>query len=138
MNDTIRKLIKQNETPGDFTYAKFSDAELELAQRELNLTLPLQYVQFLRTYGHGGICGVCTDGVGLDGSLVFLENTIEYRSEGLPEHLIVIENADEWLYCLDAISGKVVSWDMSGYIKDEYESFDEYLVGQMRDAIENL
>ena len=64
----------------------------------MDLILPSQYVEFLKTYGHGGICGVCTDGIGLDGSYVFVENTLEYRAEGLQENLIVIENADEWLY----------------------------------------
>ena len=50
----------------------------------------------------------------------------------------MIENADEWLYCIDANTGKVVSWDMSGFIKEEYDSFDDYLIGQMNDAIENM
>jgi len=60
------------------------------------------------------------------------------RAEGLPENLIVIENADEWLYCIDASTGKVVSWDMSGFIKEEYDSSDDYLIDQMNDAIENM
>ena len=138
MNDNIKSLITKHEEPGDFSYAKATDSELELAEKELNLTLPSQYVEFLKTYGHGGICGVCTDGIGLDGSYVFVENTLEYRAEGLPENLIVVENADEWLYCIDANTGKVVSWDMSGFIKEEYDSFDDYLIGQMNDAIENM
>ena len=138
MKDSIRTLITKYEEPGDFTYAKATDSELELAEKEIDLTLPSQYVKFLKTYGHGGICGVCTDGIGLDGRYVFVENTLEYRAEGLPENLIVIENADEWLYCIDANTGKVVSWDMSGFIKEEYDSFDDYLIGQMNDAIENM
>lgn len=138
MNDSIKALITKYEEPGDFTYAKVTDPELELAEKELGLTLPLQYVAFLKAYGHGGICGVCTDGIGLDGSYVFVENTLEYRAEGLPETLIVIENADEWLYCIDSNTGKIVSWDMSGFIKDEYDSFDNYLIDQMKDAIENM
>ena len=36
MNDTIRNLIAQYEEPGDFTYAKVTDIELELAEKELN------------------------------------------------------------------------------------------------------
>lgn len=106
MNDIIKSLITKYEEPGDFTYAKATDSELELAEKELDLTLPSQYVEFLKTYGHGGICGVCTDGIGLEGSYVFVENTLEYRAEGLPENLIVIENADEWLYCIDANTGQ--------------------------------
>ena len=90
MKDLIRTLISKYEEPGDFTYAKATDSELELAEKELDLILPSQYVEFLKTYGHGGIRGVCTDGIGLDGSYVFVENTLEYRAEGLPENLIVI------------------------------------------------
>ena len=40
--------------------------------------------------------------------------------------------------CLDCNTGKVVSWDFSGYIKDEYDSFDDYLIDKMNSAIENL
>ena len=138
MNDTIRNLIAQYEEPGDFTYAKVTDIELELAEKELNLSLPAEYVEFLKTYGHGGICGCCTDGIGLDGSYIFVENTLEYRSEDLPNNYIVIENADEWLYSIDANTEKVISWDMGGFIKEEYDSFDEYLLDRMNDAIENM
>ena len=59
MKDSIRTLITKYEEPGDFTYAKATDSELELAEKELNLTLPSQYVKFLKTYGHGGICAGC-------------------------------------------------------------------------------
>ncbi len=138
MNDSIKELIAQYEKPRDFTYAKVTEPELELAEKELNLTLPTQYIEFLKQYGHGGICGVCTDGIGLDGSYIFVENTLEYRAEGLPNHLIVIENVDEWLFCLDSNTGKVVSWDMSGFIKEEYETFDDYLIDQMNEAIDNM
>lgn len=138
MNEAIKSLISEYEEPGDFTYARVTDIELETAEKELNLTLPQEYVEFLKNYGHGGICGCCTDGIGLDGSYVFVENTLEYRMEGLPESYIVIENADEWLYCIDANTGAVVSWDMSGYIQMEYNSFDEYLLDRMNDGIENM
>ena len=138
MNDSLKKLISKYEEPGDFTHAKVTDIELELAEKELGLTLPVEYVEFLKSYGHGGISGCCTEGIGLDGSYIFVENTLEYRTEGLPENYIVIENADEWLYCLDANTGKVMSWDMSGFTKEEYNSFDEYLMDQVNNAIDNM
>lgn len=138
MNDKIKALICQYEEAGDFTYAKVNEIEMANAEKELKGKIPEQYKDFLELFGHGGICGVCTDGVGLDGSYVFLDNTLKYRGEGLPDNYIVIENANEWVYCIDMETGKVISWDMSGYIKEEYDSFDEYLLDQMEDAIENI
>lgn len=63
---------------------------------------------------------------------------MEYRADELPENLVVIENVDEWLMCLDCKTEKVVSWDYTGYIKEEYDSFDDYLIDQMNNAIENM
>ncbi len=40
--------------------------------------------------------------------------------------------------CIDCNTGKVVSWDYNGYIKEEYDCFDDYLTDQMNIAIENL
>ena len=138
MNKTIIQTIKQYEERGDFTYAKVTDEMIASAQQQLGIALPEQYINFLKSYGHGGIGGVDTLGVGLDGSLVFVEETMEYREYGLPDNFIVIENIDEWLYCIDSNTQKVVSWDPSGYVKEEYGCFDDYLIDQMNSAIENL
>ena len=66
------------------------------------------------------------------------EYGIKYREDGLPGNLLVVENCDEWLYCIDADSGEVVSW----YFDDEqcvdYPCFDDYLVDRLNDAVENL
>ncbi|MEE0663959.1 MAG: SMI1/KNR4 family protein [Collinsella bouchesdurhonensis] len=95
---------------------------------------------FLRKYGHGGIGGVTVFGVELDGSMVFAEETEEYRPDGLPDGLVVVENCDERLYCIDCSSGKVVSWspyDGDGVV-EVYEDFDSHLLGRFNDAIENM
>ena len=138
MNDVIKGLIQEHMEEGDFTFAQVSDKVIEEAEMTLGVNLPGQYIAFLKEYGHGGIGGMCTLGVGLDGSSVFLEETLDYRCSGLPDNLVVIENCDEWLYCIEAETGKIVSWDMTGFIKPEYDCFDDYLLDQMRDAIENL
>ena len=31
-----------------------------------------------------------------------------------------------------SIAGKIVSWDFSGYIQEEFEDFDEYLIDEER------
>ncbi len=108
------------------------------AEEKLGVKLPDQYVDYIKMFGHGGIAGLEILGVGLTGRMIFVDSTLEYRADELPENLVVIENVDEWLMCLDCNTGKVVSWDFTGYIKDEYESFDDYLIDQMNNAIENM
>ena len=138
MNDSILKTIKKYEIKGDFNYASVTDDMISEAENKLGVKLPDQYVDYIKMFGHGGIAGLEILGVGLTGRMIFVDSTLEYRADELPENLVVIENVDEWLMCLDCNTGKVVSWDFTGYIKDEYDSFDDYLIDQMNNAIENM
>lgn len=138
MNDSILKTIKKYEIKGDFNYASVTDDMISEAEEKLGVKLPDQYVDYIKMFGHGGIAGLEILGVGLTGRMIFVDSTLEYRADELPENLVVIENVDEWLMCLDCNTGKVVSWDFTGYIKDEYDSFDDYLIDQMNNAIENM
>ncbi|MBQ6638824.1 MAG: SMI1/KNR4 family protein [Lachnospiraceae bacterium] len=131
-------MIKKYEQKGDFNYSLVSDEMLLNAEEILNVKLPEQYKDYIKMFGHGGIASLEIMGVGLTGKMLFLESTLEYRGEGLPENLVVIENVDDYLTCIDCKTEKVVSWDFSGYIKEEYKSFDEYLMDQMNSAIENI
>ena len=138
MNDSILKTIKKYEVKGDFNYASVTDDMISEAEDKLGVKLPDQYVDYIKMFGHGGIAGLEILGVGLTGRMIFVDSTLEYRAEELPENLVVIENVDEWLMCLDCNTEKVVSWDFTGYIKEEYDSFDDYLIDQMNNAIENM
>ena len=138
MNDTIKKLIKQYEKNGDFNYASVTDEIINSAEQKLNLKLPAEYTDYIKSYGHGGIAGIEILGVGLTGRLLFVDTTLEYRQEDLPLNLVVIENIDEYLVCIDCNNNKIVSWDFTGFINEEADSFDEYLIEQMNNAIENL
>ena len=102
------------------------------------VSLPEQYLAFLDGYGRGGLDGLEILGVGLDGSIAFLDETLEYREFGLPSNLVAIENCDEWLECIDCDSGEVVSWDMGGEIIPTSPSFDDFLMDRIENAIENL
>ncbi len=108
------------------------------AEHILNVKLPEQYISFLKLFGHGGIGGIETLGIGKTGRFIFADMTMDYREEDLPANLVVIENVDEWLNCIDCNTEKIVSWDFSGYIKEDYECFDDYLIDQMESAIENM
>ncbi len=138
MNDIILNTIKKYEVKGDFNYASVTDDMISDAEEILGVKLPNQYVDYIKMFGHGGIAGVEILGVGLTGKMIFVESTLEYRADDLPGNLVVIENVDEWLMCLDCDTGKVVSWDFTGYMKEEYDSFDDYLMDQMNNAIENI
>lgn len=138
MNSLIFEMINKYEQPGDFTHAIVTDKMIAEAEFRLNVRLPKQYVDFLQSYGHGGIGGLEVMGVGLTGRMIFVDTTINYRSEDLPANLVVIENVDEWLTCIDCNTGKIVSWDFSGYIKEDYNCFDDYLIDQMSSVIENM
>ncbi|MDO4961408.1 MAG: SMI1/KNR4 family protein [Eubacteriales bacterium] len=138
MNTCIIETIKKYEEPGDFTHYAVTDEILTTAETVLNVKLPEQYISFLKMFGHGGICGLEVMGVGLTGRMIFVDTTLDYRDEGLPDNLVAIENVDEWLTCIDCNTGKIVSWDFSGYIKEDYMCFDDYLMDQMNSAIENM
>ena len=106
-------------------------------EEKLGFGVPEQFLEYLNTYSHGGI-GFEILGIGFDGSISYLEETLEYREDGLPENLLVIENCDEWLYCIDVNTDEVVSWSIDEDPRVEYACFDDYLVDRLNDAVENL
>ena len=138
MHTLILDTIKRYEQPNDFTHVTVTDDMIATAETILNIKLPDQYVSFLKMFGHGGIGGLEVMGFGLTGRMIFVDTTMEHREEGMPENLVTIENVDEWLTCIDCNTGKIVSWDFSGYIKEDYDCFDDYLIDQMNSVIENL
>lgn len=137
MNKALKDIINDYENPGDFTYATVNSDMLLKAETELNLKIPESYKEFLLIYGHGGIGGVEILGIGKSGRNIFKETTLEYRKFGLPVNYIVIENCDEWIYCIDSNNGKILSWTQNT-ICNEFNSFDDYLLDRFTDAIDNM
>lgn len=110
MNSQIEELISRYEGDGDFTHVAPSEELLGKVKEELGVDLPDQYLDYLKAYSHGGVGGIEVLGIGFDGSIAFLEETLGYRDEGLPDGYVVVENCDEWLYCIDCATGEVASW----------------------------
>ena len=137
MNESLKMLIKKYETPGDFSYARITKIQIKKYENQLKSRFPKQYTDFLLQYGHGGIGGIVILGIGKDGSPIFLETTLEHRADGLPHNFIVIENCDEWLNCIDCLTGQIVSW-APDFSQISFSEFDEYLLSRFQDAIENL
>ena len=137
MNGQINDLITRFGDKGSFTKVVPTQEMLTEVEEKLGFVVPEQFLEYLKTYSHGGI-GFEILGIGFDGSISFLEETLEYREDGLPDNLLVVENCDEWLYCVDVNTGEVVSWSIDEDPRVEYPSFDDYLTDRLNDAIENL
>lgn len=139
MYDEIINTIKTYEEKGDFTYPCVDENTIVMAEKELDMKIPKQYCWFLKKYGQGGIGGIETYGIGKNGKMIFVDETIRFRSYGLDDHKIVIENCDEWIYCIDERTGAVVEWAQGNdNCKTVYQSFLGYLNDRMKDAIENM
>ena len=137
MNIQINDLITRFEDKGSFTKVAPNQEMLAEVEEKLGFSVPEQFLEYLKAYSHGGI-GFEILGIGFDGSISFLEETLEYREDDLPKNLLVVENCDEWLYCIDVNTGEVVSWSIDEDPRIEYPCFDDYLIDRLNDAIENL
>lgn len=138
MHDRLYLTIKENESKGDFTYANVTDRMLNEAETLLGLKIPNAYRWFIENFGQGGIGGIEVLGIGKNGKMVFVDETIKYRSYGLPKDVILIENCDEWVYCIQPQSGRVGMWSPGDEIcNDTYESFEAYLLDRINDILEN-
>lgn len=138
MNNGLLELINEYMIKGDFI-GEVSDANIAGAEKILEVNFPPEYKEFVKNFGSGGICGVDVLGVeGADYASV-VESTKRYRKLGLPKKYIVIENVDEFVYCLSTLDEyNVVRWDdISKNELDRYTTFNEYLQDSFQEAIDN-
>ncbi|WP_061464708.1 SMI1/KNR4 family protein [Peribacillus simplex] len=102
MNNELLELINQYMEKGDFI-GEVSDDDIARTEKILEVNFPPEYKEFVKKFGSGGICGVDVLGVeGADYASV-VESTKRYRKLGLPKKYIVIENVDEFVYCLSTL-----------------------------------
>lgn len=131
----MHKLEKEK----DFSHYEVSADIIKTIEEELQLTLPPEYVLFLKEFGDGGLIGFEIWGVDVGGVLNVVAETINYRKLGLKMHYIAIESCDEWIVCIDSITGKITYWYPS---ENEYflryDNFDEYLTDKINDYIDNF
>lgn len=139
MTEELYALLKKHECAGDFTHANVTDGMLNGAEKRMNIKIPEEYRSFLKEFGHGGISGTEVLGVGKNGVLVFERETLKYRTYGLPNELIVIENCGEWLYCLNSDNGSVVMCSgRSANYTEAFGDFETYLYDRVNDMLENM
>ncbi|MDM5308114.1 SMI1/KNR4 family protein [Peribacillus frigoritolerans] len=139
MNIELLELINEYMEKGDFI-GEVSEDYIARAEKILEVNFPPEYKEFVKKFGSGGICGV--DVLGIEGAdyASVVESTKRYRKLGLPKKYIVIENVDEFVYCLSTLDEyNVVRWDDISSKKelDRYTTFYEYLQDSFQEAIDN-
>lgn len=141
MKNKITEIIESNEEVFEDAFLmKFpTDDELADAEKVLGFKIPEEYIWFLKTYGHGGFFFGFL-GYGLNGNAVFVNKTLHEREFGLPKEMLVIEDCDEYVHCIDTISKEIVSWsknDKDGVIKVA-DDFYRHFLDNIDNAIENF
>ena len=138
MNAEIEAMIDSNPKECRFTRVPIASDVIPEIEDELGVKLPQQYVDYIMEYGHGGVAGVEILGIGLTGEALFKQATLDYRGYGLPCKFVVVEDVGEWVYCLDCETEHVVSWDQLGGSRDRYSCFDDFLLDEFTEALDNL
>lgn len=138
--EQIELLIKNNEEvfEGAFLMNKPSEEAVKIAEQQLGFTIPECYLWFLNRYGYGGFFFEFL-GYGLTKEAIFAQETLKQRENGLPKNLMVFENCDEYVVCIDVQDGSIVSWshyDKDGIIKKN-DCFEDYFLECLNNAIEN-
>lgn len=139
--DEIIKLIEKYGEEDDFTGSSNYEKVLKVGE-VLDLKLPESYKWFLKNYGHGGINGVEVYGISKADIPSCVRHTDNYRRYRLPKEFIVIENCDEWLYCID--TGKmiedecpIVYWNKNNKSTNlSFSNFYEYLYTRFNENID--
>ncbi len=110
--------------------------KVDYIEKELSVTLPDSYKWFLKTFGYGGIEGIEIIGYDKCTPPSVVVETKEYREYGLPEKYVVIEDCDEFIYCLDTSKMEnnecpVISWDMQDSILFEEKNFIRFFFREL-------
>lgn len=120
-----------------------SDEIIKEVEKALKVKFSDSYIWFLENYGSGGLFGVDILGCGKSATPSVITNTERFRNIGLPTQYVVVENCEEFVYCLDTgnlIDAEcvVVSWDRTGgYSGKRADNFYEFLTNRLLDAKEN-
>ena len=140
MNKIITKMIEEYIEDKDFL-GNVSEEKIKKAENTLGVKFPKEYREFVQSYGSGGICGV--DLLGIEGDLgASVVNTTErYRTLGLEKNIIVIQDLDEYIMCMNTSddNGIIYSWNRTEKkLNKRYESFTEFLMDAFQEGIDNL
>ena len=115
MYSELDKFILENTEDVNFI-GGVEENKIKDIEVNLNVNLPESYKNFLRKYGYGAAYGREVLGCGKSEVPSVVAETLRFRKLGLSEQYVVIQNCDEWIYCLDTgnIENEecpVISWD---------------------------
>ncbi|WP_339218452.1 SMI1/KNR4 family protein [Paenibacillus sp. FSL H8-0332] len=139
--EKLESFIQENSDETDFT-GGITKEKIVAVETMLKVELPQSYKWFLENYGSGGMFGVDILGQGKSSPTV-VTRTEKLRNFGLPHDYIVIEDCDEFFYCLDTTDTSigecsVISWDRtSGFNGKRADNFYEFMIQRLNDAKEN-
>ncbi|WP_347343045.1 SMI1/KNR4 family protein [Peribacillus frigoritolerans] len=135
----LKEFIKQYGEDDDFT-GGVSEDKVKETEQKLQVSLPESYKWFLRNYGYGGLFGVEIIGYGFTGPAVVDATKGHQKYYDLIDGLVVIEDIDEFAYCLDINKMKdgecpVIMWDnQEGYGVKLADNFLEYFIERLEEA----
>lgn len=138
----LQEFIKRYGKDDDFT-GGVSDEKVRETELKLQVSLPESYKWFLRNYGFGGLFGVRIIGYGYTGPAVVDATRGHQKYYDLIDGLVVIEDIDEFAYCLDTNKMKngecpVIMWDnQEGYGFTAADNFLDYMIESLEEAKEN-
>ncbi|WCN36407.1 SMI1/KNR4 family protein [Aneurinibacillus uraniidurans] len=140
--DELIAFIQEHSDDTDFT-GGIPDEDTEKIESKLKVEFPQSYRWFLKNYGSGGLFGVDILGCGKSSIPSVVSNTERLRNLGLSPEYIVIENCEEFFYCLDTgdlLNGEcpVISWDrVAGFSGKRADNFYDFLSSRLSEAKEN-
>ncbi|WP_339200743.1 SMI1/KNR4 family protein [Peribacillus sp. FSL P2-0133] len=138
----LKEFIKNYGKDDDFT-GGVSEDKVEETENKLQVSLPESYKWFLKNYGSGGSFGIDIIGYDLVGALVAAATKDHQKYYGLIDGLVVIEDIDEFAYCLDTNKMKngecpVITWDnQEGYGRKLADNFLDYFIERLELAKED-
>ncbi|ATH93283.1 spore coat protein [Bacillus glycinifermentans] len=131
----IRQLLKEHHR--EHTFERQSEEDIQATEKELQVTFPQSFRWFLKEFGGGG------HELDINGCRDILAYHQSFKSFHIPKGYVIIQDVDEYCYCLDTEKMKdgecpVVNW--SAYEEGIYHTADhfyEFMLDEIENAIEN-
>lgn len=138
----IIKIIKEDTSDSSMFTGGVDTDKIYYIENELDVKLPNSYKWFLKTFGYGFIYGIEILGYGKFTPPLVVTKTLDYRKYGLPNEYVVIEDCDEFIYCLDTSKMEnnecpVISWDMQNLILFEEKNFIRFYFRELLNMKDN-
>lgn len=138
----IIKIIKEDTFDSSMFTGGVDTDKIYYIENELDVKLPNSYKWFLKTFGYGFIYGIEILGYGKFTPPLVVTKTLDYRKYGLPNEYVVIEDCDEFIYCLDTSKMEnnecpVISWDMQDLILFEEKNFIRFFFRELLNMQDN-